>query len=169
MAAHRIGHVLSLLAGIALLTSACTTVGPPELTFFAEGEAIEVAPVQYCDVKVTSCEDAGGGSDVLRVRPGRPVHISVPGEVAESPWLVNVQTVAPDGTVLPVRQEFFAPGRTYAYTARPARPDERILVVEVQQLGAAYAGDPQGNPITDESGNPQLVARAVWTVAVRDR
>lgn len=169
MAAHRIGQVLSLIAGFALLTSACTTVGPPELTFFAEGEAIEVAPLQYCDVKVTTCEAAGGGAEVLRVRPGKPVQISVPGDVADSPWLVNVQTVAQDGTVLPVRQEFFPPGSTYAYTARPSRPDERILVVEVQQLGAAYAADAEGSPLTDESGNPQLVARGVWTVKVRPR
>lgn len=162
----RIGKVLSLAAGIALLGSACGKVGPPELTFYAEGSAIEVAPALYCDVRVTACEAGGGGSDVLTARPGMPVHISVPFEVADSPWLVNVQSIAADGTVLPVRQRFFGPGKAYAFSAAPARPDERILVVEVHQLGAAYAADAQGNPILDESGAPQPVARGVWILRV---
>lgn len=164
----RIGSLLALVVGVGLSTSACGAAeAAPELTVYADGTAIDLAPVLYCDVRVSACEPGGGGGDVLTARAGIPVQISVPGEVADSPWLVNVQAVAADGTVLPVRQEFFAPGRAFAYSARPARPDERIVVVEVQQLGVALAADQDGNLVLDEQGNPQRVARGVWTVAVR--
>ncbi|MGH3517212.1 MAG: DUF2771 family protein [Haloechinothrix sp.] len=158
---------IACVAGTLLLTSACAEVGPPELTFYADGHTVTVEPVQYCDIEVTSCGSGGGAQGDLKVRPGQPVQISVPSEVAESPWLVNVQSVAKDGTPLPVKQEFFGQGDAYAYTARPANPDERIFVVEVQQIGVAYASDAEGNPIADEAGNPQLVARGVWTVELQ--
>ncbi|MGH3950094.1 MAG: DUF2771 family protein [Pseudonocardiaceae bacterium] len=158
---------LAAVAGAVLLTSACSEVGPPVLTVYADGETITVEPSQYCDVQVTSCEPGGGAQGSLQVRPGLPVQISVPGEVADDPWLVNVQSVAADGALLPVEQEVFTPGRAHAYTAQPAGPDARILVIEVQQIGVAFAADGEGNPILDEAGNPQLVARGLWTLELQ--
>ncbi|WP_007024944.1 DUF2771 family protein [Saccharomonospora iraqiensis] len=159
-----VARVAPLAAGAAVLAG-CSAPAPPEVTFYADGESVRAEPWRYCDAQVTSCE-SHGERPVLDVRAGEPVQISVPADVAETPWLVNVQYTDSAGTVRPIRQEVFTPGERHAYTAVPQAPAEQLLVVEVQQLGGAYAADAQGNPIVDESGRPQLVARAVWALRI---
>ncbi len=154
-----------LAAGAAVLAG-CSAPAPPEVTFYADGESVRAEPLRYCDALVTSCEPEPGEPAVLDVRAGEPVQISVPADVAETPWLVNVQYTDSEGTVRPIRQDVFTPDERHAYTAVPQAPAEQLLVVEVQQLGGAYAADAQGNPIVDESGQPQLVARAVWALRI---
>ncbi|WP_034268861.1 DUF2771 family protein [Haloechinothrix halophila] len=158
-----------LLGALALLATSCAEAGPPEVSIYADGEYTRVAPLKYCDVLISDCQSAADAQATLPIRPGEPVQVSVPAEIAEAPWLVNVQGVAADGTLLPVRQEFFSPGESYAYTARPTSPGERLLVVEVLQLGGAYAGGEDGKPITDSEGNPQLLARGWWSVGLAAR
>lgn len=131
---------------------------------FADGETISVEPETYCDVHVTECSSGEQEGNTLRVRPGEPAQISVPGEIADSPWLVNVQSVDTDGDPLPVEQEFFTPGESYAFTAQPPSEDARLLVVEIQQLGATYAVDEGGDVLLDEDGSVQPVARGIWPV-----
>lgn len=160
---------LALTALIALVTAGCATDEPPRITVYSDGTALRLAPVQYCDVTVRECDAAPAAKGSLTTRPGQPVQISIPESVSETPWLVNLQSINEDGDPLPVRQEFFSPGKTLAYTARPGKPDERLLVVEIHQLGAAYAGNDDNTPITDEFGNPQLVARGVWSLELTPR
>ncbi|MPY77204.1 MAG: DUF2771 family protein [Actinophytocola sp.] len=158
-----------LFGAFALLATSCAETGPPEVSIYADGEYTRAAPLKYCDVLISDCDAAADAQARLPIRPGQPVQISVPAEVAESPWLVNVQGVSADGTPQPVRQKFFSPGESYAYTARPSSPGERLLVVEVLQLGGAYAGGADGKPITDSEGNPQLLARGWWSVELSAR
>ncbi|GAA5111807.1 DUF2771 family protein [Haloechinothrix salitolerans] len=158
-----------LLGALALITTSCADAGPPEVSIYADGEHTRVAPLKYCDVLINDCDATPDARATLPIRPGEPVQISVPAEIAETPWLVNVQGLSADGTPLPVRQEFFAPGESHAYTARPANPGERLLVVEVLQLGGAYAGGTDGKPITDAEGNPQLLARGWWSLQLEAR
>ena len=150
-----------LLSALALVSTGCSTSGPPELTVYADGTAIELAPVKYCDVSVQNCQTNAGAKQQLLVRPGKPVQLSVPTEVAESPWVVYQQAVTADGETLPVKTEYFGPGEAFAFTAQPARPDEQLLVIEVQQLGAAE--------FTDDSGETQILARGLWTLELRSR
>ncbi|MFO7190815.1 MULTISPECIES: DUF2771 family protein [Thermocrispum] len=145
-----------LLAALASTVAGCSASGPPELTVYADGKTMQLAPVQYCDVRVTECEANPQAAGLMTVRPDRPMQISVPPEVAESPWLVYVQSVDAQGRPQPVQHEFFSPGEAYAYTARPA-PGQRLLTVEIQQAGAAF----------DDSG--VIVARGVWSVQLRGR
>lgn len=159
----------ALLGALALVTTSCAETGPPEVSIYADGEHTRVAPLKYCDVLIKECDAAKDAQATLPIRPGEPVQISVPAEIAETPWLVNVQGVSADGTPLPVRQEFFTPGESYAYTARPASQGERLLVVEVLQLGGAFAGGANGKPLTDAAGNPQLLARGWWSVELSAR
>lgn len=166
---RRLAASLALTALIALVTIGCAADEPPRITVYSDGTSLRLAPLQYCDVTVSSCDAAPDAKGSLTTRPGLPVQISVPESVSQTPWLVNVQSSTADGKALPVRQEFFSPGETLAYTARPGSPDERLLVVEIQQLGAAYAGKDDNTPITDEFGNPQLVARGVWSVELTPR
>ena len=142
----------------------CSTVGPPEVTFYADGHTVNAAPFQYCDVLVRNCTKGNPAS--LKVRAGKPVQISVPSDVADTPWLVITQYVDASGEPK-VKQQFFAPKAKLAYTATGDAPTDSVLVVEVQQLGAAFAADAQGNPILDENGNPQLVARGIWSLQLK--
>lgn len=154
----------ALVASAVLLTAGCTASGPPEITVHADGDTITVRPLRYCDVLVRECRDEGGEQGHLTTLPGQAVQISVPGEVAETPWAVSVQSESPGGAPLPVSEEFFSPDERFAYTAVPARPDQRILVVEVRQLGAAwtvYADDDDGEPNLDER---MPTVRGWWSV-----
>ncbi|PRX50237.1 uncharacterized protein DUF2771 [Prauserella shujinwangii] len=157
--------LVALLTGGALVTAGCSAPGAPEVSFYADGDTVRAQPLIYCDALVRDCE-RGGTAATLKARPGEPVQVSVPADVAETPWAVNVQYLGPDGSPRPVRQEVFTDGEQHAYTARPDSPEGQLVVVEIQQLGAAYAANERGEPILDEAGQPQLVVRGVWSLQV---
>ncbi|WP_199431339.1 DUF2771 family protein [Qaidamihabitans albus] len=159
--------LVALLAGGALTMAGCSAPGPPEVSFYTDGESVRAEPLVYCDVLLKSC-DQHGGPATLRTRPGKPVQVSLPADVSRTPWAVNVQYLDAEGRPQPVRQEVFTDGTQHAYTVEPA-PGERLLVVEIQQLGGAYAADAQGEPILDEAGEPQLVVRGVWSLQLDPR
>jgi uncharacterized protein DUF2771 len=163
----RRSRLLLLLAGGALALTGCSTsVGPPQVTFYGDGHTVNANPVVDCDALVRKCDKYPDAGVSLKVRAGKPVQISVPSDISGTPWLVNVQYADPQGN-LRVKQQFFSPDSRLAYTATVDNPADRLVVVEVQQLGAAYAADQAGNPIVDENGNPQLVARAFWSLQIR--
>jgi hypothetical protein len=162
---RRLG-LLSLLAGSAFALTACGTPGAPEVTFFADGHTVNSAPLIHCDELVRKCEQSPEGASSLKVRPGKPVQISIPSEIADTPWVVNVQYANAKGELQPVKQEAFTGGNRLAYTATAPAADDQLLVVEIQQLGAAYAADETGQPIVDDAGNPQLVVRAIWSLQI---
>ncbi|NIJ10318.1 hypothetical protein FHU38_000662 [Saccharomonospora amisosensis] len=157
--------VVALLAGGAVTVAGCSAPSAPEITFYADGESATAEALSYCDAKLTSCE-TGGEPANLRVREGKPVQVSLPSDVSSTPWALNVQFLGADGKPRPVRQQVFTDGKQHAYTVVPDSPGDQLLVVEVQQLGAAYAADEQGNPIVDENGQPQLVVRGVWSLQI---
>jgi hypothetical protein len=129
---------------------------------YADGASTAGAPETYCTEFIEDCQTNHGAKATLQSRPGMPAQISVPSEVSDTPWLVITQTATADGTPLPPTQELLTPGRTLAYTAEPDQPDERILVIEVQQLGVQ--ADEQGRVVVDDGGVPQLRPRGLWTV-----
>ncbi|CAM2795482.1 DUF2771 domain-containing protein [Saccharomonospora xinjiangensis] len=157
--------VALVAAGAAAVATGCSAPQPPEVTFYTDGDSVTAPPLSYCDALLKDC-DTDGEPVSLDARPGRPVQISLPAEIAETPWLVIVQSAAPDGTLLPMRQEVFTDGTRLAYTVVPESPGHQPLVVEVQQLGAAYAVDDSDKPIVDERGEPQLVVRGVWSLQI---
>ncbi|WP_158848459.1 DUF2771 family protein [Saccharothrix deserti] len=153
---RRILLALSLL----VLTTACAAPAPPEVTFYANGRTINLTPVDDCDLDVENCRKDPQAEGTLRVPPGKPVQISVPGEVAESAWGVKFRYVDANG----VEQE---PGRgevftvrdpKYAYTLVLPNPDDRLLWIEVHQLSRRI--ESSGTSAFD------FVARRVWAVDV---
>ncbi|OQO92699.1 hypothetical protein B1813_11110 [Saccharomonospora piscinae] len=158
--------VVALVAVGAAVLTGCSAPHPPEVTFYTDGESVAAPPMDYCDALRTECSVTGGDPVVLDSRPGRPVQISVPSEIAETPWLVIVQSLDPEGNLLPMRQEVFTDGTTHAHTVVPETSGHQPLVVEVQQLGAAQAVDSENNPVVDENGDPQLVVspRGIWSL-----
>jgi hypothetical protein len=162
---RRLG-LLSLLAGGAFALTACGAPAAPEVTFFADGHTVNSAPLIHCDELVRQCQQNPDGAASLKVRPGKPVQISLPSEIAKTPWVINVQYANAKGELQPVMQQTFTTGDKLAYTATAPAADDQLLVVEIQQLGAAYAADETGKPIVDEAGNPQLVVRAIWSLQI---
>jgi hypothetical protein len=116
-------------------------------------------PFLYCDVLVTNCERNEGAVARLRVPPGKPVTISVPGEVAESPWSVVVQYQTASGEQQePQTIATFVPGERRDYTVALPDTTAQLRTVEVKQAGAK-----QEPGATSET---QLLARAVWSLRV---
>lgn len=162
---RRSGMFVLLAAGALALTGCSATVSPPEITFYGDGHTVEAQPVIHCDALVRTCDKKPQAIVTLKVRKGMPVQISVPSEVSDTPWLVNVEYADANGNEQ-IKQQFFAPSSRLAYTAT-AGAGGQLVVVEVQQLSAAYAADQAGNPILDENGNPQIVARAYWSLQIQ--
>jgi uncharacterized protein DUF2771 len=155
-----------LVAGAALVLSGCAPAGPPEVTFYSDGHTVSAKPLVDCDALVRDCDKDPNATVGLKVRPGKPVQVSVPSEVGDTPWLVITQYADAAGT-LKAKEQYFSPKTKLAYTATPDAPGDQLVVVEVQQLGAAFAADQSGHPILDENGNPQLVARAYWSLQIQ--
>ncbi|HKS45190.1 MAG TPA: DUF2771 family protein [Amycolatopsis sp.] len=163
---RRLWRNVVVLVGGVLALSGCSAAGPPEVTFYSDGHTVNARPLKECDALVRDCTADPDAAVSLKVRPGKPVQVSVPSEIGDTPWLVITQYADATGT-LKAKQQFFSPNAKLAYTATSDTPADQLMVVEVQQLGAAYAADAAGNPVLDENGNPQLLARAYWSLQVQ--
>ncbi|MFI9010411.1 DUF2771 family protein [Actinosynnema sp. NPDC053489] len=153
------------LIPVSLLVLAGCAAAPsdPEVTFYADGRTVNVKPSQYCDLRSENCAVDPDAVGVLRVRPGKPVQISVPGDLADSAWSVKF-------TYRNARGEPQEPLRSKLFTERDPRhaytlvlPDEgdQLESVEVQQYGARIE--------TSTTGAFDFVARGTWILSVDDR
>ncbi|MBB5956526.1 hypothetical protein FHS29_003112 [Saccharothrix tamanrassetensis] len=143
--------------------AACAAPQDPEVTFYADGKAINVQPSQYCDVKSENCEVDTRAAGVLRVRPGRPVQISVPGELATTAWSVKFTYRNAKGEPQePLRSKLFTErDPKYAYTLVLPNRDDQLESVEVQQYGSRIE--------SSTTGAFDFVARGTWILSVDDR
>jgi hypothetical protein len=156
--------VRRLLLPLSLLVLAgCAAPTDPEVTFYADGEAINVRPSQYCDLQSENCDVDADAVGVLRVRPGKPVQISVPGELAETAWSVKFTYRDARGEQQePLRSKLFTErDPKYAYTLVLPNRDDQLESVEVQQYGARIEAS--------STGTFDFVARATWVLSVDDR
>ncbi|MGM1064020.1 DUF2771 family protein [Saccharothrix sp. Mg75] len=149
------------LAVVPLLAlTACAAPRNPEVTFYADGHAVTVAPSQYCDLQSENCDVDVEALGVLRVRPGKPVQISVPGELAETAW--SVKFTYRDGAGVPrepLRSKLFTSREPrFAYTLVLPDPADRLESVEVQQYGARIEAS--------TTGAFDFVARGTWVLRV---
>lgn len=137
----------------ALAVTGCSTEepAPPQVTFQADGQAVLVRPFLYCDARVTSCRRDEPAIGRLKAAADTQVRVTVPVEIADTPWSVLVQYKDQE----PKSVATFAPGRAREYTVVP-EAGGTLAVVEIQQAGAANT--------TDSSGENSLVARAVWSL-----
>ncbi|MEJ2858308.1 MULTISPECIES: DUF2771 family protein [unclassified Saccharothrix] len=146
-----------------LVVAGCAAPTDPEVTFYADGKTVVVKPTQYCDLQSVECEADPEAVGVLRVRPGRPVQISVPGELANSAWSVKFTYRNAAGQPQePLRSKLFTEREPrYAYTLELPNPDDQLESVEVQQYGARIE--------TSTTGAFDFVARGTWVLSVDDR
>ncbi|MFC3454685.1 DUF2771 family protein [Amycolatopsis speibonae] len=151
-------RILALLAAGGFVVAGCSAPGPEEVTFFADGKTVNVFPLASCDVKSAQCTTRPDSAGKLRVRPGKPVQISVPSAIAETPWKVTVQYVNAQGEPQELKQDIITSLDRFAYTVTTPRPDDQILVVEVAQAS-----------VISQTGRPEdaeAVTTAIWSLQV---
>jgi hypothetical protein len=141
----------------ALLLAGCANEPPPPQVTFAAGAASIVArPAQYCDVELTECLTDVAAPVQLTVPPGTSLQVTVPPEIAQTPWQVVFSYADAAGTPTDERSTVFAPDERSAWTLELAAPEDRLLTAEVQQYGA-----PKPNP---QTGEMEFPIRASWVL-----
>ncbi|WP_328448310.1 MULTISPECIES: DUF2771 family protein [unclassified Amycolatopsis] len=134
----RRSRVVALLAAGGFAVAGCSAPGPAEVTFFADGHTINATPTVTCDYSQPAqnvCRTVRP-PETLRVRPGKPVQVSVPGEVADAPWRVIVEYVTPQGEFKQRDPVLITSLDRYAYTVTPPTPADRVSAVEIQAYSA---------------------------------
>lgn len=156
---------LITIAAVALTMLAVTTGcssddDPPQVTFAVDGSSVVARPTQLCDVSVQDCTADPGAAVVLRVPPGKPVDITVPDAVGETPWLVVFGYRTGTGEKVSARSDLFASNERTEYTLTLPATADQLETVEVQQLGGTF--------IPGEAG-VEFPTRATWVLSVDDR
>lgn len=155
----RRSRVVAVLAAGGFAVAGCSAPGPVEVTFYGDGHTITAGPIGNCDIKSGVCAANPGATGKLKVRPGRSVQISVPKEIAETPWKVTVQYVNGKGEPQPLKEDIITSRDRYAYTATPPAKDDQIVVVEIAQASViSRTGDPN---------DAEAVTTALWSLQVQ--
>ncbi|MFE1596249.1 DUF2771 domain-containing protein [Nocardia sp. NPDC058705] len=127
--------LLAVVAVTAVWVGVAASKAPahsPQLTAYAHGKAITVDPFMYCTVRMEECRY--GETAPLEVPAGAPVQLSLPDEVSQSPWLIQLIYQRPSGEQLD-RVLSFADyphgARALTIESKP-EPDLRLIGIEVQ-------------------------------------
>ncbi len=149
---------------LALLAVTLVLVGcggtRPGVTFAAGGASAVAQPAQFCvDNDLNRCTGYPDAPVALPVPPGTPVQITVPPEVADTPWQVVFSYRDPNGTAVDERSAVFPPRQRSLYMLELPDPADRLLQVQVQQ----YGPPPQTDPAT---GEVQFPTGASWVLTV---
>lgn len=153
-----------LLVVALLVLAGCSSTPPPEpapptIDFTVAGKKTNAKPFLYCSVKVEDCKRNNAAMVKLAVPPGTPVLVTVPKEVADTPWSVVIQYKTAAGEqVAPQTVATFAPGKETSFEAVPPGPGDQLQTVEVKQAG--------GIMIKGENG-PEPVTRGAWSLQVK--
>lgn len=134
-----------LLAVAAIALAGCSTPTEPQVTFYSHGESVAVEPARYCDASGENCAPAPKDPvGELPVPEKAPLQISVPAEVASTPWQVAFIYRGANGEELDGRSPVFAPGERHAFTLHLPPDGTRLEHVEVQQFSALLMPGPEG-------------------------
>jgi hypothetical protein len=156
--------VRKLLVVVLLVLAGCSSNEPPaavsrpSIDFTVAGRKTTAKPFLYCDIKVEDCRRDTAAMIKLPVPPGTAVTVTVPKEVADTPWSVVIQYKTAAGEQKdPVTVGTFAPGKQTTFDAIPPEAGAQLQTVEVKQAGGVL--------LQSESG-PEPVTRAAWSLQV---
>ncbi|MET7767923.1 DUF2771 domain-containing protein [Nocardia sp. NPDC005366] len=154
----------------------------PELTAYAKGTTVDVAPFAYCAVSMRDCKvlperpaDAEGtvfaglpcdpnvseckrGRTVdLEVPPDYPLQLSLPKKVADAPWLAQLVYVTSNGEKVDqvVSRHDYPEGALAITIDSHPTPELRLIGVELQLPILAR----------DETGREFYVPHAAWSIS----
>ena len=150
-------HLVVLVAALVLVAGCTGEQPPPQVTFAAGGATAVARPAQYCDLDLTECAADETAPVELAVPPGTALQVTVPPEIAETPWQVVFSYADAAGNPVDQRSPVFAPDERSVWTLQPAAPTDRLQTAEVQQ----YGPPPQQNP---QTGEIEFPIRASWVL-----
>lgn len=123
----------------------CSAPSEPQVTFYSHGSSVNVHPARYCDANGENCspppQDPVGN---LTVPDDAPLQVSVPGEVASTPWQIAFTYRDKQGNQHDGRSSVFAPDERFAYTLRLPPDGVSFEHVEVQQFSAVLSAGNEG-------------------------
>lgn len=134
----RRSRVVALLAAGGFAVAGCSAPGPAEVTFYADGHTINTTPTITCDYTQpdqNACRTVSSPG-TLKVRPGKPVQVSVPGEIAKVPWRILAEYITPQGEYKQVEPVLITSLDRYAYTVTPPTPADRVSAIDIQAYSA---------------------------------
>ncbi|WP_069162171.1 DUF2771 domain-containing protein [Nocardia altamirensis] len=104
----------------------------PEITAYAHGRTVTVAPYVYCTVRLEDCRF--GKTVELEVPPDYPLQLSLPKKIAEAPWMARLVYVLPNGDRVDrvVSHNDFPDGALAITIESRPEPDLRLAGVELQ-------------------------------------
>lgn len=150
--------LLSLLAAGGLVALSSCSVPDPRITFFSSGRSVSAAPIQYCDVQDQHCNANGSAAVSLTVVPGQPVQISVPQEVANTPWQVAARFKDANGTDYAACSPLFKVGQQFAYTVYAPHAGDQLVLIEIYQSSGTITMTASGDIYTPVRGTWVLTA-----------
>ncbi|MFD4266642.1 DUF2771 domain-containing protein [Rhodococcus sp. NPDC058481] len=138
-----LGLVIALAGFAAVVTALVRGADerPPQITAFAGGKSLEVAPAQYCNLYLEDCVESPVAE--LSVPRGKPLQISVPSDISDGLWRVVMVYQLDDGTV-GLDERYHEPGESAAITVET--PDGMQLNGIEIQLPSAVVNE-QGQPL----------------------
>lgn len=138
---------------------------PPALSLATGEKLVRAEPTFWCDAKMTDCEPFDprklDGEVPFKVASapvavGDTLILSVPGEVAEGPWVLVAEYATPKGLV---RQQWIHRSGTMYTQKLPSTPDRVLLGIEVTPLSAVVLNAPGGL----ESGDGEILGRGIYS------
>ncbi|HVV19820.1 MAG TPA: DUF2771 family protein [Pseudonocardiaceae bacterium] len=144
--------------------SACS-VPNPDITFYSSGRSVTAAPIQYCDVREEHCAADGSAAASLTVIPGQPVQISVPQEVANTPWQVGARFRDASGSEYASCSPLFSVGQRYAYTVYAPHAGDQLVLIEIYQSSGTLAMTPDNQVYMPIRGTWVLTANTQGAAA----
>jgi hypothetical protein len=155
--------VLAALAAVVLVAVVVLVLvvrsGPPTVSFASVAGTLRAGPAQYCDVRVTHCDNHPDAVVSMPVPAGQPLRVSVPDEIAGTPWQVVFVYRPKTGQPVQGRSPVFAPHRQTSYTLTLPAAADQLLTAQVQQYGG-------GTPVPDAQGEMTFPIRGSWVLQV---
>jgi len=158
-----IGAAVLVVVVVVVVLVARATAGPSspgDVVFAAGGQSATAGASQFCDVHVTECAADPEAVAVLPVPPNTPLAVTVPEEVASTPWQLAFTFRDAAGATQRGRSPVFAPGTAPGFTLVLPAASDQLTSAEVQQYGARISEGPNGL---------EFATRATWVLSVDDR
>jgi uncharacterized protein DUF2771 len=149
---------------LAVALAGCSSDPPapppaPKIDFTVGAKKVSARPYLYCNIDLEDCKQDNAAMVKIVAAPGVSVHVTVPKEIADTPWSVVIQYKNAAGEqVAPETAATFGPGKASTFEAKPPTPTDQLQTVEVKQAGGKLGRDDKGEPIP--------LVRGVWSAQV---
>ncbi|OLR90282.1 hypothetical protein BJP25_02345 [Actinokineospora bangkokensis] len=123
------------MAATTAVLAGCAAPSDPEVTFYADGHAAAAGPNLRFDLAQGREYRDPDALVSLRVRPDKPVQISVPAEVSDGVWAVAFSYLDAQGQRVDGASKAFYPSdNQHAFTLTLPPGSQKLLLASVQKV-----------------------------------